>query len=188
MKRAPCPRPALSASTRPPCSSRMWRTMASPRPRPPWRRVLELSACRKRSNRCGRNSGVMPCPVSVTVMTTSAPAPAHSSSTRPPRGVNLIALESRFQTTCCRRPGSPETTPAIDASCDSSAMSFASAARRTVSIAASTTEARSTGRASIRSFPETMRETSSRSSISCAWSFALSSIVARARALFASSR
>ena len=31
---------------------------------------------------------------------------------RPPPGVNLMALERRFQTTCWRRAGSPRTAPA----------------------------------------------------------------------------
>ena len=31
------------------------------------------------------------------------------TSTRPPSGVNLIALARRLPTTCWRRPGSPET-------------------------------------------------------------------------------
>ena len=31
--------------------------------------------------------------------------------TRPPRGVNLIALESRFHRTCCKRPASPVMGP-----------------------------------------------------------------------------
>ena len=34
----------------------------------------------------------------------------------PPLGVNLMALESRFQTTCCSRAGSPETGPASGSS------------------------------------------------------------------------
>ena len=41
--------------------------------------------------------------------------------TRPPSGVNLMAFESRFQTTCCRRSGSPETGPASGSSSVSSA-------------------------------------------------------------------
>ena len=37
----------------------------------------------------------------------------HRRATVPPFGVNLIALTSRFQTTCCSRFGSPETGPAM---------------------------------------------------------------------------
>ena len=61
---APWPMPALSARTLPPCSSTRCLTIARPRPSPPCARVVELSAWRKRSNTCGRNSGAMPRPVS----------------------------------------------------------------------------------------------------------------------------
>ena len=46
--------------------------MARPMPRPPWVRVLELSAWRKRSNTCGSSAGAMPCPVSLTAISTLA--------------------------------------------------------------------------------------------------------------------
>ena len=96
------------------------------------------SAWRKRSNTCGRNSGLMPMPVSATLISTCEftrcerrPAPCRRC------GVNLIAFESRFQTTCCSRPGSPEIGPASGSSTFSRRMPFASAAGRTVSSAAS---------------------------------------------------
>ena len=41
--------------------------MARPRPSPPCRRVLLLSACRKLSKTCGSIPGSMPWPVSLTV-------------------------------------------------------------------------------------------------------------------------
>ena len=45
VKVAPCPSPALSAETEPPCSSTKWRTMAKPKPKPPifaGRRAVDL--------------------------------------------------------------------------------------------------------------------------------------------------
>ena len=42
----------------PPCISTRLRTIASPRPSPLCVRVVDESACRKRSNMCGMNSGV----------------------------------------------------------------------------------------------------------------------------------
>src|SRR2546422_7863567 len=42
--------------------------MASPSPRPPYVRVVALSACRKRSKTKGRKSGPMPLPVSLTTI------------------------------------------------------------------------------------------------------------------------
>ena len=46
----PWPSPGLCTLTVPPCSSTMWRTIERPSPRPPYWRVVELSAWRKRSN------------------------------------------------------------------------------------------------------------------------------------------
>ena len=40
-------------------------------------------------------------------ISTRAPLRPPATSTLPPRGVNLIALLSRFHTTCCSRSGSP---------------------------------------------------------------------------------
>src|ERR1043166_6026167 len=78
--------------------------MASPRPRPPYARVVLLSACRKRSNRWGKNSLLMPFPVSRTTSWADVPMHASFTSIRPPLGVNFTALVSRFQTTCWMRP------------------------------------------------------------------------------------
>ena len=49
----------------------------------------------------------MPQPLSRTSMTTSSSSDSRRSSTRPPAGVNLMAFDSRFHTTCCRRVASP---------------------------------------------------------------------------------
>ncbi len=72
------------------------------------------------------------------------------------------------------------TCPVSESSVACKRMPFASAAGRTTSIAACTTAARSVGRTSRRIFPETMRETSSKSSINCVSARALRSIVTRA--------
>ena len=66
----PCPLPSLSAWIVPPCISTMFREIARPRPRPPRSRVVPESACRKRSNTWGRNSGAIPIPVSLTAIST----------------------------------------------------------------------------------------------------------------------
>ncbi len=49
----------------------------------------------------------MPSPLSVTTISTCDSTATTRTSTRPPLGVNLIALESRFHTTCWSRVGSP---------------------------------------------------------------------------------
>ena len=94
--------------------------------------------------------------------------------------MNLTAFESKFQTTCCNRAGSPETGPVFASSDGSSLIIFAFAAGSTASIAASITGTSSTLEISRRRLPVMTRDTSSRSSISCACAFALRSTVSRA--------
>src|SRR5215475_11767488 len=93
----------------PSCSSTRRLVIESPRPSPPCARATEESAWRNRSKTCGRNSGLIPWPVSLTISSRWAPARSNRASTRPHGGVNLIAFENRFKTTCCNRSGSPET-------------------------------------------------------------------------------
>ena len=111
VKVAPLPSPALSAAMAPPCSSTRCRAIARPRPIPLCRRVLELSAWRKRSKTWGRKAASMPCPVSATRTLTSSSPRVADTVTAPPAGVNFTAFHARFHTTCWRRPGSPWTTP-----------------------------------------------------------------------------
>src|SRR6266511_2056085 len=49
----------------------------------------------------------MPLPVSLTMILACASQRSIRTSTRPPGSVNLIALERRFQKTCCSRFASP---------------------------------------------------------------------------------
>ena len=55
------------ASIAPPCISVSCFAIDRPEPRPPRSRVIPPSACRNRSKTCGRNSGGIPMPVSLTV-------------------------------------------------------------------------------------------------------------------------
>ena len=130
----------------------------------------------------------MPCPVSLTRASTLEPARCRSTSTRPPRGVNLIAFESRFQITCCNRSASPRTRPAAGSMSRASVIAFASAAAVSESVAASTTGPSSRERQSSCSLPVTMRETSSRSSTRRAWARAFRSTASMARAAASGSR
>ena len=106
-KRAPRPAPSLATVTDPPCSSVSSFTIASPRPSPPWSRVIEPSACRKRSKTCGRNAGAMPIPVSRTSSCVHAVDLGSDNRHGAAGGVNLTAFDSRFHTICCRRSASP---------------------------------------------------------------------------------
>lgn len=97
----------------PPISSTSCFEMESPRPVPPYRRVVEASAWVKRSKTRESGSGAMPIPVSSTPKRTrawvSASCRAVTSIRTWPEGVNLIAFPARFISTCRTRPGS--TTP-----------------------------------------------------------------------------
>ena len=157
--------------------------MARPMPSPPWARVGLESAWRKRSKTWGRKSGSMPAPSSRTSSRTRSGRRRTRTSTRPPAGVNLMALARRFQTTCWRRAGSPRTAPAPSSMSISRTIPLAVAAGRTVSTAASTAAPRSVSRTSRLSLPRTMRATSSRSSTIWAWVVALRSMASMARSV-----
>jgi two-component system response regulator FixJ len=62
----------LSAPTSPPINSARRRLMANPSPVPPYRRVVELSACSKAPNSLESASGAIPIPVSSTENSSSA--------------------------------------------------------------------------------------------------------------------
>jgi len=91
----------------------------------------------ERSNRRGSKGRLDAGPLSLTARRTYSPTIANRTSTRPSRGVNLIALATRFHTTCWSRSGSPEMRAVFGLSPTSRRMPFASAAGRTESIAAS---------------------------------------------------
>ena len=85
--------------------------MGSPRPVPPYRRVVEVSACAKASNIWPRFSAGMPIPVSVTSNENDADVTLCSiictRTPTSPRSVNLTALPIKFVKIWRRRPGSP---------------------------------------------------------------------------------
>src|SRR5260370_703930 len=95
----------------------------------------------------------MPIPESRTSMTALSPDSFRRTSTRPPRGVNLMALESRFQITCCKRSLSPSTGLSRAVRETTRSIALASAAGRALSRAASMMRASSTGLSSRRSVP-----------------------------------
>src|SRR6266481_1552940 len=101
----PTPR-ADSIQRRPPCSSTIRREIVSPRPVPPFFRVLELSACWNSSKIVCRSASEIPGPVSDTE-TTKAPSEVCASIDTPPSSVNLMAFPARFRSTCVSRRSSP---------------------------------------------------------------------------------
>lgn len=102
----------LSTPTVPPIASASRRQMASPRPVPPYRRVVEASAWAKGSKSRSAVAGSIPTPVSVTSKRTVTPAavgwPATPArSTTSPDEVNFTALVAKFNRIWRSRPTSP---------------------------------------------------------------------------------
>ena len=113
LKRKQVPTPGvLSSEMLPPISSTSCRQMARPRPVPPKRRVMLLSACAKGANRLLWCSGGMPMPVSrmeksSRIRPSGRCSPRWASTSISPVGVNLMALLTRLISTWPRRSGSP---------------------------------------------------------------------------------
>ncbi len=162
MNSLPRPGPALAAATVPPCSSTSRFTSVSPRPRPPRARSIACGPCTNTSNAWGSRSGAKPLPVSRTRSTARSPARSTRTLMRPPAGVYLSALSTRFAITCSMRAGSawigtPAPCTVTSCSCVRPAWARPSTERR-----ASSPRSCRPSRRSI--FPDDTRATSSRSS------------------------
>ena len=105
----------LSAPMVPPISSTRRLQIDRPSPVPPKRRPMPASAWVKGVNKRASASPAMPMPVSRTSTRRRSPASVTSSArTRTatsPRSVNLIALPTRFNSTCSMRSPSPSSRP-----------------------------------------------------------------------------
>src|SRR5439155_2380610 len=101
----------LSTPMAPPIISTSRLEIASPRPVPPYRRVMDPSAWGNDWKNRSPTSGATPIPVSVTEKRTKASSVVCSTSaactTTSPHSVNLTALPTRLVRICRRRPGSP---------------------------------------------------------------------------------
>jgi hypothetical protein len=90
----------LEMASWPWCISISRQHKASPMPIPPWSRERWESAGVNILPRCSTTSSSIPAPVS-RIRSRMASAPTSAAiSTRPPAGVNLMALERRFSRTC----------------------------------------------------------------------------------------
>ena len=161
---APLSRPSEWTSMRPPCRSTSCCTSASPMPMPPWWRVRFVCCWPNSWKMCGSAPASMPCPLSLTSSRASLPSRTSDTVTRPPDGVNLIALLSRFQAIWRRRTGSACTISGSAVRFTSSAMPFCSASRATAPIESPTMNGSGTRCCCIASLPVITRDTSSRSS------------------------
>ncbi len=100
---------ALLTSIAPPSRRAISRLMVSPRPVPPYLRLVVPSACWNASKMSFCLSSGMPMPVSCTAKRMDLRrrrARARRASSTPPFAVNLNAFDSRFLRICCRRVGS----------------------------------------------------------------------------------
>ena len=118
---------SLSTPISPPSIRTIRLLMASPSPVPPYRRLMDASACPNDSKRRSTASGEMPIPVSDTSKRSrSAPAsPAKTARQTSPRSVNLTAFAEQVDEHlaqarrvadddgghCRRRPGRPGRGP-----------------------------------------------------------------------------
>ena len=75
----------------------------------------------------GEEVGSMPWPVSVTTASSWPACLRMRSDTRPSSGVNLIAFDSRFHSTCWKRPQSNTASPRSAATSSSTVTPFACA-------------------------------------------------------------
>ncbi len=175
-KVAPCPGPSLAADTVPACNSVSCCTMARPRPNPPWRRVVVPSAWLKRLNRCLRNSGAIPSPSSLTCTTKQSCSRHRLTVTWPSTGVNLIALDSRFDSTWRRRVASPNTGQGCAGNSTSRVCALPSATSSCARTASRTCSARFSTSTSSCTLPSSMLLRSSMSDIRFFWVIALLAI------------
>src|SRR5437763_5478751 len=100
VKRKALPSPGtLSAHSRPPCSSTKRRESGRPRPVPSSPAGEVPRAWRNSSKIRSESAAGMPAPVSVTSTSTTPSVSRAETSTRPPVGVNLTALDSKLKIT-----------------------------------------------------------------------------------------
>ena len=188
VKREPRPMPSLSTAIVPPWSSTRFLAIARPRPRPPLARCSACSPWTKRSKMRGASSAVMPTPSSSTRRTALSPSRPSSIAIRCSARENLTALVIRLQTTWVSRTASPWTQTGVSGP-------FTSGCRRrprsTGSVSSSArviTSRRSTRSRRSTTFPDAMRETSSRSSTMRERCATWRSMMPRSRALAGPSR
>ena len=130
----------LSTPISPPITSVSLREIASPSPVPPYRRVVEASACENDSKSLRWSAASIPIPVSRTSKRTRTFADSCSTSftlmTTSPEGVNFTAFEARLSRICLMRPASPTSiagTSGRQYAISSRPLACAASARRTAS-------------------------------------------------------
>ena len=121
-----------STQMRPPCSSTIRRAIARPRPVPPFLRVLELSTCWNSSKiRCWSARGDAGAGVGHRDHGDCRLRPRRRIATSP-ASVNLMALPTRFSSTCVSRRSSPRAARQVGRARSTSRASPFSAASASV--------------------------------------------------------
>ncbi|MNS96021.1 hypothetical protein D3C72_1303020 [compost metagenome] len=142
--------------------------MVRPRPVPPKRRVVDVSAWAKAEKIASCTSGAMPMPVSRTLKHSTAASPSRLSralvSSTVPCVVNLMALLVRLTSTCSSRSASPITwsTPSGSGPMRTS-IGLSCAATPMLAAILSITSARRNGACSMVMWPASIFDTSSTS-------------------------
>ena len=160
---------ALRTLTSPPMRCASSRTIYSPRPVPPWRRVSELSTCTKGLNSVPSFSAAIPMPLSTTRMRkpdspVASVATALAAIDTSPCSVNLIALPARFTKIWRKRPSSPSKVTGTPASTRTTSASPLASASGSSMARTRANSARGSKLAFASSrWPASMRETSSTS-------------------------
>ena len=158
----------LCRRSEPPIRLTSWRQMVRPRPVPPKRRVVDVSAWEKAEKIVSCTSGAMPMPVSRTLKRSTAASPSRLSSelnsSTVPCAVNLMALLVRLTSTCSSRSASPSTWSTPSGS-DPIRTSIGLSCAATPMLAAifSITSARRNGACSMLMWPASIFDTSSTS-------------------------
>ena len=148
---------------------------------PPRERVVTDMLCPYMSNTCGRQSGPMPWPLSQTSTRICPWSAARHTSMRPPAGVNLTALLSKFRTTCSMRTTSAITYRPSASLTTSIVSSRAAGSARSTSAMPATTWPSATGAIDSESLPVRTRDMSNRSSMIFAWLITALRMTAAAR-------
>ncbi len=181
------PRPgALSRPISPPISRARWRLSARPRPVPPWRRVVALSACSKASNSRACCAGAMPMPESATSKRTCCRLPCTCSSSprsrTQPVSVNLTALASRLISAWASRVGSPRSRGGRWSVSSTSSSPFSAARPRTISKLPATRSSSANSVSCSTILPASIFDRSRMSLITCSrWRAASSTLPSRWR-------
>ncbi len=179
-KLLPCPG-SLVTPISPSIISASRRVIASPRPLPPKRLVVDASACEKASNSVPCRSRAMPMPLSRTLnrsIAASLSLVRHSTRTSTdPTAVNFTALLTRLTSACINRVGSPARASGAPSASTISSSPLRRAPSTTMATLRDNTVRSEKSTRSSSSLPDSIFERSRMSLIRCSRWWAASAIL-----------